>query len=41
MVQVIISLAEAPVEFGVAAPEVAQFFEAYSRDGDRCVWEVF
>lgn len=39
--QVIISLADRAVPFGEAAPDVTQFFEAYSIDGGRCVWEPF
>ena len=29
------------VAFGEPAPEATQYFEAYSIDGDRCVWEPF
>lgn len=39
--RVLISLMEVPVEFGVASPEIAQYFEAYSIGGDRCIWEAF
>jgi hypothetical protein len=39
--QIVISLSDAPVEFGAASPEVTQFFEAYSLDGDACIWEPF
>jgi hypothetical protein len=39
--RVMISLMEAPVEFGVASPEITQFFEAYSVSDDRCIWEAF
>lgn len=39
--QIVISLAQAPTEFGVANPDVRQFFEAYSIDGTRCIWEAF
>jgi Family of unknown function (DUF6497) len=39
--QIIVSLSDVPVEFGMAAPEVTQFFEAYSPDGDTCIWEPF
>ncbi|MCW3781325.1 DUF6497 family protein [Defluviimonas salinarum] len=39
--QIVISLADRPVPFGEVAPEATQFFEAFSRDGDRCVWEAF
>lgn len=40
-VQVIISLADQPLPFGEAAPEATQFFEAYSLDGNTCIWEAF
>lgn len=39
--QVIISLSAEPVEFGVTAPEVVQYFESYSVTEDGCQWEVF
>jgi len=39
--QVVISLSDIPVTFGVITPEATQFFEAYAiRDG-ACVWEPF
>jgi hypothetical protein len=39
--QIVISLADRPVLFGVADANATQFFEAFSRDGARCVWEPF
>jgi hypothetical protein len=39
--QIVISLSDAAVDFGASAPEVTQFFEAYSLDGDTCIWEPF
>ncbi len=39
--QVVISLSDRPVDFGVMAPEATQFFEAYSIGPDGCVWEAF
>jgi hypothetical protein len=39
--QIVISLADAPVPFGEARPEVTQLFEAYSLQDGQCVWEVF
>lgn len=39
--QIIISLSDRPVPFGQSAPEATQFFEAYSFEGDSCIWEVF
>jgi hypothetical protein len=40
-VQIVISLSDMPVDFGAAAPEVTQFFEAYSLDDETCIWEPF
>ena len=40
-VQIVISLSDIPVEFGVITPEATQFFEAYSIGPDGCVWEAF
>lgn len=39
--QIIISLSDRTVPFGEADPEATQFFEAYSIDGDTCIWEAF
>lgn len=39
--QVVISLADRPVAFGEPAPEAIQFFEAFSIEGDDCIWEAF
>lgn len=39
--QVIISLADEASEFGVASPEITQFFEAYSIQDNACIWEGF
>lgn len=39
--QVVISLSAEPVEFGVTAPEVKQYFESYSIAGGACEWEMF
>lgn len=39
--QIIISFADRELEFGYAAPEATQFFEAYRRDGTSCIWEGF
>ncbi|HSF64694.1 MAG TPA: DUF6497 family protein [Paracoccaceae bacterium] len=39
--QVIVSLADRPVAFGEAAPEVTQFFEAYRIEDNDCIWEAF
>ena len=39
--QIIISLADRPTEFGQAAPEATQFFEAFNIDGETCVLEDY
>lgn len=39
--QIIISLSAEPVPFGEAAPDITQFFEAYSVQDGACIWEVF
>lgn len=39
--QIVISLADAPVPFGQAHPEVTQLFEAYRPQDGQCLWEVF
>ena len=39
--QIIISLADQPTEFGVAAPNVTQVFEAFRAESGRCIWEEF
>ena len=36
---VVISLSDRPIEFGDAAPDATQFFEAYRLDQSRCIWE--
>lgn len=38
---IVISLSDSPVEFGVSAPDVVQYFDAFAIDGDRCRWELF
>lgn len=39
--QIVISLSDRPVEFGVATPEATQFFEAYSIHEETCIWEGY
>ena len=39
--RVVVSLADAPSEFGYFDPDVVQIFESFSiRDGS-CIWEIF
>lgn len=39
--QIVISLSEAPTTLGDPAPDVAQVFEAYRPEGNRCEWEAY
>lgn len=39
--RIVISIADRVTKFGAADAEATQFFEAYSIDGDSCVWEPF
>ena len=39
--QIIISLSDRPVEFGVQNPDATQFFEAFRPEGRQCIWEGF
>lgn len=39
--QIIISLADRHVEFGVVDPDAKQVFEAYSVQDGICIWEIF
>lgn len=39
--RIVVSLMSAPVEFGVMAPEIRQFFESFRVEGGLCIWEAF
>ncbi len=39
--QIVISLSDRPVEFGLPDPEATQFFEAYRIEDGTCIWEPF
>ncbi|MFC0279760.1 DUF6497 family protein [Falsigemmobacter intermedius] len=39
--QIIVSLSDIPVTFGEITPDATQFFEAFSIEGDACLWEQF
>ena len=39
--QVVISLSSQALDFGASAPNIVQYFEAFSIEGDRCIWEAF
>ncbi|NIY98355.1 acetolactate synthase [Salipiger sp. HF18] len=39
--RIVISLMAEPVAFGDPAPEVRQYFEAYSHAEGNCIWEAF
>ncbi|WP_120636094.1 DUF6497 family protein [Ruegeria sp. EL01] len=37
--RVVVSLSDRPIEFGDAAPDATQFFEAYRLEQSQCIWE--
>ena len=39
--RVVISLSDRTIAFGASDPDVTQFFELFSLDGTRCIWEEF
>ena len=39
--RIVVTLMEQPTEFGVANPEVVQFFESFRLSDGRCIWEAF
>lgn len=39
--QIVISLASDETPFGLANPDITQYFEAFSIQDNRCIWEVF
>lgn len=39
--QIVISLSSQAMDFGSSRPDVVQFFEAFSVESDRCIWEGF
>ena len=39
--ELVISLADRPVEFGVPTPEATQYFEPFSIADGSCIWEQF
>lgn len=39
--QIVISLADRPVDFGTPNPDATQFFEAFSLQDGACVWDGF
>ncbi|MDX1780057.1 MAG: DUF6497 family protein [Thalassovita sp.] len=39
--QVVISMSSKDVEFGATAPDIVQFFDAFSVETGRCIWEAF
>ena len=36
---IVVSLADRPVEFGEASPEITQFFEIYRPEDGDCIWD--
>lgn len=39
--RIVVSLSDRETEFGIADPEVTQFFEVYSHADGACIWEEF
>lgn len=39
--QIVISFSQTATEFGVADPDIVQFFEAYRVEGGACILEIF
>jgi hypothetical protein len=39
--QIIISMSDRAVDFGVPTPEATQYFEAYAVVDNSCIWEGF
>lgn len=39
--EIVVSLSAAQVDFGVAAPDVTQYFQPFSIQEDVCLWEDF
>lgn len=39
--QIVISMSDRPTVFGEPDPDATQFFEAYSIEGEACMWEPF
>ena len=38
---VVVSVSDRPVDFGVYDPEVIQFFQPFRMEADACIWEDF
>lgn len=39
--EVVVSVSDKPVDFGVYDPDVTQFFQPFRMEADACVWEDF
>lgn len=39
--EVVVSMSDRVVEFGVASPNATQYFEPFSVQNGRCIWEQF
>ncbi len=39
--EVVVSMSDRVVEFGVASPDATQYFEPFSVQEGRCIWEQF
>lgn len=39
--RIVVSYAEAPIDFGATDPDILQFFEVFRIEGTACIWEGF
>ena len=39
--QIVVSVSDRLIEFGAPDPEATQLFEAFTINGDACIWEQF
>lgn len=39
--QIIVSFSDRETAFGVANPDVTQYFEVFTLENDTCIWEAF
>ena len=39
--EVVVSVSDRPVDFGVYDPQVTQFFQPFRMEVDACIWEDF
>ncbi|SEW24252.1 hypothetical protein SAMN04488515_1794 [Cognatiyoonia koreensis] len=39
--QIVVQLSAEKVDFGATVPDITQYFQPFSIDGDACIWEDF